>query len=292
MISSQKLVFWGLIALVFVGGWWYLAPWDGESQTPAAEPLPAPSMSPSNQTVPGPSPTGTVVTEAPRSVGTLNWGMYSGTMQDQIQKALTDKDGQWAMNLAAKLQECELNTRQLALVSSGSVNLAGDAALQTAKNEVLQQFQRNVAACQTVSRDHSQIRRQLLSVAVDNRIVGAAQVSFAAGVLNPNVLKQMVSDARGGELSSVYYVATYSASFLSIDEETQSAVRYALKLAAEDPSVGQPVKKLLESSERTAPFLADEKTSTYDYSKISETARKEGAEIAARLVKQLMKPKP
>ena len=218
--------------------------------------------------------------------------MYTGTMQDQVQKALTDRDGPMAANLAAMLQECLLTARLHAFNSSRGRISSGDSAIETVHNAKLQEEQRQIAACQTVSGDHEQVRLQLLNVAVERKVFGAADISFQAGVRTPDVVKLLVRDAKAGSLGSMFQVATYNPAVFGIDADTQSAVRYGLKIASVDASVGPRISALLGSSERIAPVWSDEKSSTYDYSKMSEATRKQGAEIAARLVTQLTAPPP
>ncbi|MEI8324386.1 MAG: hypothetical protein WCH44_03300 [Betaproteobacteria bacterium] len=218
-------------------------------------------------------------------------------MQDQVQKALTDRNGPMAADLAAKLQDCHINSRLLAFNSSIGGNSSADPAVQAIQKEQLQEYQRQISACQAVAGDHAQVRLQLLDVAVEQKVFGAANTRFQADLITssvvptPDVLNQVARDATEGDLGSLCNVATYNPTVFGIDAETQSAVRYALKIASADPSVGPRVSGLLESSEKIAPFWANEKSSTYDYSKMSDAARKEGTVIGARLVQQLTKPK-
>ena len=223
--------------------------------------------------------------------GSLNWGMYTGTMQDQVQKALDDRNGAMAADLAAMLEECYVNGMRLEYLSSRGGDPGVDLDVQAVRKARIQEEQRQISACQTVSGDHRQVRLQLLKVAVEQNVVGAADASFQAGVRTPEVLKQLVVDAKVGDLYSLLQLATYNATNLGIDTETQSAIRYALKIASADASVGPRIGSLLELSEKNALVWDTKNLSTYDYSKMSDAARKEGAEIAARLVKQLTKPK-
>ena len=223
--------------------------------------------------------------------GSLNWGMYTGTMQDQVQKALADRNGPMAADLAAKLWDCFVHGMQLEYASSNGGDSGGDPAVQAVRKEQLQEYQRQVSACQAISGDHRQVRLQLLNVAVEQKVVGAANASFQSGVRTPDVLKMLVRDSTQGDLYSMVQVALNNAALLGIDIQAQSAVRYALKIASTDTSVGARIGPFVELSEKIAPVWDTENLSTYDYSKMNDAARKEGAEIANRLVKQLTKPK-
>lgn len=185
--------------------------------------------------------------------GSLNWNLYPGTMQDQVQKALTDQNGPMAADLAAKLHECALNAMTHASNSSRGGLSHGAPAIQAILNARRQEQQRQIAACQAVVGDHRQVRLQLLNVAMEQKVFGAANASFLAGVRTSDVVKQIVYEAREGHLGAIYHVATYSATLFGIDAETQAAVRYALKTATTDPTVGSRISGLLEHSEPWGP---------------------------------------
>lgn len=301
MISRRKLGSLGMIALVGIAGLWQWTRFDVAPQTAVVRSAESPAIPQTAQHAQGSLSlsAGTTVSEStpkvseptPKVSGSLNWGMYAGTMQDQVQKALTDRSGPMAADLAAKLQECFDISRLQAYNSGRGGNSGGDPAIQAIGNAYLQEEQRQISACQTVGGDQKQVRLQLLNVAVEQKVVGAADTSFQAGVRTPDVLKQVVRDAREGDLFSLFNVATYNPTLFGINADTQSAIRYALKIASADPSVGPRVGELLNTSEHLATAWADEKSATYDYSKMSDAARKEGAVIGARLVQQLTKPK-
>lgn len=294
MISHRKLSYLGMLALVGIAGLWQWTRFDVAPQTAVVRSAESPAIPQTAQHAQGSLSlsAGTTVSEpTPKVSGSLNWGMYTGTMQDQVQTALTDRNGPMAADLAAKLWKCERNAIMLAYNSSRGGDSGGDPAIQAVRNARLQEEQREISACQTVGGDQNQVRLQLLNVAVEQKVVGAADTSFQAGVRTPDVLKQVVRDAREGDLFSLFNVATYNPTLFGINADTQSAIRYALKIASEDPSVGPRVGELLNTSEHLATAWADEKSATYDYSKMSDAARKEGAVIGARLVQQLTKPK-
>ena len=285
-----------MIALVGMAGLWYWTRFDAAPQTAAPQSAAMrsaelPGVRPIAQVDPSPGAGGIGDDQKPRVSRSLNWGLYAGTMQDQVQKALADRNGPMAAELAARLQTCDINLFKQAYRSSLGGDSSADPAIQAIQKERLQEEQRQISACQAVAGDHAQVRLQLLNVAVEQKVFGAADAAFQAGVGTPDVLNQVVRDATEGHATSLYNVATYNPTVFGIDAETQSAVRYALKIASADPSVGPGVSGLLESSEKIAPFWANEKSSTYDYSKMSDAARKEGTVIGARLVQQLTKPK-
>lgn len=301
MFSHRKnFAFLGIVILIGMTAWWYWTGFDNPTKTSAMQSVEfpwAPSGAQRDHGTPGPSVVGNVDEAKSTTSRSLNWGLYSGTMQDQVQKALADRIGPMAADLAAKLLDCQINSGLLMFNSSLGGNSREDPAVQAIRNEQLREYQRQISACQAVAGDHAQVRLQLLNVAVEQRVFGAADARFQAGVLlpggfpTPDVLSQLVHDATEGHLSSLFNVATYNPSVFGIDSETQAAVRYALKVASEDPIVGQRVVGRLKESEKIAPSWATEKSATYDYSKMSDAARKEGTAISARLIQQLTNPK-
>lgn len=264
MISHRKLSYLGMLALVGIAGLWQWTRFDVAPQTAVVRSAESPAVPQTAQhaQVSQSLSAGTTVSEpTPKVSGSLNWGMYTGTMQDQVQKALADRDGPVAADLAAKLQTCDLNLFKQAFRGSLGGDSSADPAVQAIRNERLQEEQREVSACQTVAGDHAQVRLQLLNVAVEQKVFGTADAAFQTGVRSPDVLKQMVGDAREGSLHSLLQVATYNATLFGIDADTQSAVRYALKITSADASVGPGVSRLLEFSAHLAPGYSDEKSS-------------------------------
>lgn len=215
---------------------------------------------------------------------------YLGTLNDQIEKALTIKDGEMAADLAAKLLDCDVNALVMAVNGSNGGGAAADPALQAIRIARLQEYQRQFASCQTVPGNRTQVRLQLLDIAIEQKVVGSAVNGFNAGVRRPDVLQQVALDAAQGELSSLFTVAAYKSTLFGIDAAAQQSARYALKIASEDGTVGPRISNLLKNAEVFSVSLAGEKSAKFDFSNMSDTTRAEGAAIAARLIQRLTRP--
>lgn len=219
--------------------------------------------------------------------GQLDWSRYPGTLQDQVEKALSNRDGKMAADLAAKLKTCDRNARMLEVAGSQGGESGSTPSLQAIRNERLQEYQRQIAICQSVVGDQKQVRMRLLDVAVEQKFVGAANQLFNLGVRRPDVLQQVVRDAQEGDLASISDVAAYNTSVFGIDKDTQDAVRYSLQAASSDPIYGPGIGRDLSSVAEAAVPLAGEKQPVFDFSKISDVARRDGAVIGHKLIQRL-----
>ena len=229
-----------------------------------------------------------MVTEAPDTplqTPTLRSGYEaSGTLNDQVERALAAKDGLAAANLAFILKECEMNQGILELASSEGTNPRADPELIAKRLERLRQYEREFAACQTVPGDHKQVRLRLLHIAIQQGVIGAATEAFLAGSREPSTLSQVVRDANAGDRFSLVDVAMHDPKLFGVTRDEQDAARYALKLASTDPEVGSRVINSLKIAEGYAV-----PNSHFDLSEISGAARTKGAEISERLKKRLRK---
>lgn len=219
----------------------------------------------------------------------LDWDRYPGTLHDQVQAAIAKRDGEMAADLAAKLQECDLNSKVLAVESSQGGEPGSTSEIQATRMARLQNYQRQAANCQTVGGDSQEARLRLLDVAVQQKIVGAAVESFQSGVRKAETLQQLVRDAQAGDVRSLSTVAMYDVNVFGIDRDTQYAARYALKVASEDPQVGSRAINYLKMAESYAMPLAGDKLPKFDFSDINDAARAEGVAIAVRLRGRLMR---
>lgn len=217
-------------------------------------------------------------------VGKLDWGKYQGTLQDQVDRAIGSRNGEMAIDLAAKLQECELNSRVLEVQSSTGGGQSAGAAVDTVRIERLKEYQRQLASCQTLGGTIQATRRRLLDVAVEQKIFGAAALVFATGDRNSAVARQVAQDAREGDLTSLFYVASNKASIFGIDENAQRAARYALKIASEDASVGARVRTYFEQAKILAGQLGEQPANFTD-----ETARIDGVKIGEKLIANIQR---
>ncbi|MFY7820022.1 MAG: hypothetical protein ACOVP3_04170 [Rhodoluna sp.] len=206
----------------------------------------------------------------------------AGTLNDQIERALSINDGPGAASLAAKLNDCDIGLRILAVESSQGAQPNSDPAVQAIRLARLQEYERLVASCQTVPGDRNQLRLRLLDLAVQQGIMGAAVESFEAGSREPRTVSRVVGDAILGDLKSLTTIAMYDAKVFNVSRDVQDAARYALQLASNTPITGRRVVNYLKIAESYAA-----PNSEFDSSKISGAARTQGMEIASRLNNRL-----
>lgn len=258
----------------------------GGSSTPTAVSAAAPvgAQSSALQALDGTARNGDKI---PRLTKPLDWNQYPGTLNDQVEKALVTKDGEMSADLAAKILECEQDSMVLEVEGSQGGGAAREPALQAVRSARLQELHRHIASCQTIAGDQKQVRIRLLDTAMEQKVLGAAALSFQAGVFRPDVLQRLARDAEQGDISSLSHVATYKAALFGIDPATQQAARYALKIASEDPVVGNRIINYYKRAEILAVVLAEEKSPKFDFSNMSDATRAEGNAIAARLVQRL-----
>jgi hypothetical protein len=222
----------------------------------------------------------------PRIARDVNWDKYPGTLDAQIQTALSDRSGEKSADLANKLQECDVAALMVSLPSTAQTQ---DVQLQAMHANQIQEYQRILARCQTVVGDRKQVRLKLLDVAVEQKVVGAAAESFGLGVRKAEVLQGVVSDATGGDLKSLYMVAANTLDSIGTTAERQQAIRYAMEVASQDPVVGKRVHRYLDMAESFSVYMYGDK---FNHTNISEDVRKEGLAISSRLVQKLKTPRP
>ncbi len=225
--------------------------------------------------------------QIPRLSRKLEWNKEPGTLNDQIAKAFDTRNGDTAIDLAAKLQECELNNKVLAAQGSQGGDVNASPAVQAARNERLQEYQRIAASCQTVGGDQQQLRLRLLEVALEQKVPGAAAEMFMTGDRRTGVVQQVASDATNGDIQAMFQVASNRATAFSISSDTQDAIRYALKLASDDPNFGSRVRTYYEQAQILSAQIGGETSPKFDLSNISSNARTQAAEIKAKLASRV-----
>lgn len=212
---------------------------------------------------------------APKIAGTSD---TTGSLNDRVGLALSKRDGVAAAKLAAQLHDCNLNDKVLEVESSKGADPHASPEIQAVRMARIQGYQRQIAACQTVPGDWAQVRRQLLDLAVEQGVPGAAGDSFSAGSRQPATLSRLAVDADSGDLQALSILSTYENGLLGISRQQQDAARYALKLVAADPEMGRRPAIHLAIAESYATAGAK-----FDFSNVSEASRTKGEEIAQRL---------
>jgi hypothetical protein len=219
----------------------------------------------------------------------IDWDKYPGTLDGQIHRALDNHDGEMALDLADKLQKCKFVSFALDPSHSSPLPPPQGAAAQRAEVELIQDYQRIDANCQTIAGDRDQLRLRLLDVAIEKKVVSAAVESFHLGTRRPDVLQGVVEDARVGDISSLTSVAYHKASDFEISGDTQRAIRYALEVASNDPDVGKMVRPYLELAERASVPVGGEVSPKFDSSNLSDNVRNDGKAIAERIISRVKK---
>jgi len=216
----------------------------------------------------------------------LNWERYPGTLNAQVEQALSSQNGEMAMDLAAKLQECALNARVMAVQGSTGGGASRGALLDGIRAESLREYQRQLSSCQTVAGDLEAVRNRLLEVAVEKNVFGAAALAFSSGVRGIGVVGQVAQDAYQGDLVSLFHLAAYRANMFGISENSQQAARFALKVGSEDPEVGQRIRPYLEQAQVLAMQYGG-RPEEFNFASMDMAAKKEGLRIGAILVARL-----
>lgn len=206
----------------------------------------------------------------------------AGSMNDHVVRALSERNGAAAAKVAAQLHDCDINDKILSVESSKGSDPHATPELQAIRTARIQDYQRQIAACQTVPGDWAQVRRRLLDLAVEQGVPGAAADNFLAGSRHPTTLARLAVDADLGDLAALSILSTYENGILGISRQQQDAARYALKLATADPDVGRRPAIHLAIAESYATPGAK-----FDFSNVSEASRAKGEEIAQRLKARL-----
>ncbi len=219
--------------------------------------------------------TPSAATSAPQAAEKVGypWHKYPGTLNDQVLHAFASKDGQMAFDVAALLFECRHITRQLT-----------PATQQTLPPELVLSLQREYANCQTLAGDSQHIRTRLLKLAIEKDIAGAALAGMRSGLIDPPILQNVVRDAESGDIESLVTITDDKPLTFGINSDTQATLRYALKLASQDPEVGKNILPYLSLAEATAYALGNSKTKEFDHSGLSDAAKAEAGLIAARIL--------
>lgn len=247
----------------------------------------------------GQQPAGASALELPAFAGkaadaardTLDWNRYPGTLNDQVSVAMASRDGMMALDLAAKLKECGVTSGILAIEGGVGGDPKAGTAAQAVRAARLEEYQRQIAKCQTVSGDISQLRLELLNLAIDKHVFGAATQAFLDGSRDERVVRNVIDDGRRGDLSALFQMAINKPAVFGFDSDFQAAVRYALKVGSEDPTVGGRVKFYFEQAQVLAVPLANEKSPVFDFAGISVASRSNGVSIAQELVRNMVRPK-
>lgn len=220
--------------------------------------------------------TPSAATSAPQPAEKIGypWHKYPGTLNDQVLQAFASKDGQMAFDVADLLGSCEL------------------FEMVKQKNKSLHKVQTEYANCQTLQGKLRETMLDLLDLARQKNIQGAAIYSFSYERKNPAIVQAVVDDAYAGHAQTIAFMADTKPAEFGLTALQQTTLIYALKLAVADTEVGESLQFDLDWAENAAYQSGLIKTRQFDPSGLSDAAKAEAKIIAERIINQAkQKPK-
>lgn len=202
------------------------------------------------------------------------WHKYPGTLNDQVLHAFASKDGQMAFDVADLLGTCVL------------------FEMVKQKNKSLHKVQTEYANCKTLQGKLRETMLDLLDLARQKNIKGAAIYSFSYEHKNPEIVQAVVDDAYAGHAQTIAFMSDTKPAEFGLTDLQQTTLIYALKLAAADTEVGESLEFNLDWAENAAYQSGLIKTRQFDPSSLSDAAKAEARIIAERIINQAkQKPK-
>ncbi|MFG6415357.1 hypothetical protein ACG02S_15775 [Roseateles sp. DC23W] len=234
-----------------------------------------------------------VAPTGPRISVPIDWALYPGTLQTQIQQALQKHDGVMAADLARKLRECDITARLMRPESiQRQVAAGGDPALSAVRDAEFQAYHRILANCQTVVGDPVQLRSALLDVAVARGVIGAAVESFNLGQRRPEVLESLVRDAVAGHVFSLIPVTSNKPALFGMSLDQQRSLRLAFEIAANDPEVGALIRPYVGMAESLAGVFVGKLGYRFDHDGLTYEMRRQAQLTAQHIVERVKVPRP
>lgn len=194
------------------------------------------------------------------------WHKYPGTLNDQVLQAFASKDGQMAFDVADLLGTCVL------------------FEMVKQKNKSLHKVQTEYANCQTLQGELRETMLDLLVLAREKNIKGAAINSFSYERKNPEIVQAIVDDAYAGHAKTIAFMSDTKPAEFGLTALQQTVLIYALKLAAADTEVGESLEFDLNWAEDAAYQSGLIKTRQFDPRSLSEAAKAEARIIAERII--------
>ncbi len=211
----------------------------------------------------------------------LDWKKYPGTLGDQVAQALANRDGPMAADLAGLLRECDV--LQALHANPGGPAVHKTPGAQNVMVERIQEEQANLAACQTIIGSKADARSELLSIATEKKVMGAASDLFSLGVRRDDVIGQMVADGAAGHLQSLILVTGHSASEMRISKQQQFQLRLGFQIAADSVNTANVVSTQLNIAKSLAKALAKEEFPRIDSPGLAEADRAAAGRVAAMI---------
>jgi hypothetical protein len=210
------------------------------------------------------------------------FSIYPGTLQTQVELALSSRSGKMAAGVARYIRDCTTNSQLLSIELSSGQSASASPELQAIRKARLEEYNRQHSACQTLAGDPHQLRLKLLEIAVESQVFGAASDAFGAGSRSPAVLKGLSSDARAGDLGAIFQIAASLHSTVGVSWEEQLVFRYALQLAAESPQLKPRAQQYLREAVLWSSWLEGlpRPRKEFDFSSLSSESRNQAKVIA------------
>ncbi len=205
---------------------------------------------------------------APIEAASDPWHKYPGTLNDQVLRAFSHQDGQMAFDVADLLGTCEL------------------FEMVKQKNKSLHNVQTEYANCQTLQGKLHETMLDLLDLAREKHIKGAAIFSFVYERKSPAIIQAVIGDAYAGHSTTIAYMSDSKPEEFGLTTLQQTTLIYALKLAANDPEVGESLQFALEWAEAAAYRAGWSKTKNFEPSGLNDAAKAEARTIAERIITQ------
>jgi hypothetical protein len=220
-----------------------------------------------------------------RVVKGVSWGKYPGTLSDQVDRAISNRDGPMAADLAAVVRECDSLKRKHEDASvSNRTPLSESPNVLKVRAERIQEEQRNFAGCQTIGGNWKEIRTKLLETAFAGKVEGAASELFVLGVNRGEVVELLIADATAGHLQSLVLVSGNGSILPGLNESRQLQLRLGLMIAAQDPDVGDSVRPYLEMAQTLGRAMNAADFPKLDSFQAGDANLTGAQEVAARIV--------
>lgn len=196
------------------------------------------------------------------NAGTRDLSRFPRGLDSHIHQAIENHDGDAALELAEVLNECATIEGDMRMIASRMPGIQ-DMTLRKAMNKEYMSMQSFSGQCQALRGNLAQVKNQLLDVAVNGGMVGAAAKYYREGSRSEKTLEALARDARIGNLSSLAILAATNNS--PSRPEDQNTFRLALVMAAADPQLKPAAAGYLSLAQReyaATKMLAEAKAGT------------------------------
>lgn len=177
----------------------------------------------------------------------VDWDRFPGGLMPASARAVREQDGRAAYELVRLIEACERLPESMEQTRQHLTEMQAQRILKPSDQRwtthYLNAMQQDLAQCQALSGDRKALRRQLLEVALLDRVEGAGMALFLEGLERPDVLAQVLREAEAGDGWAVKELAL---GILPAASPLQrEAARDALVRGAQDPALNSdPIDNL------------------------------------------------